>query len=302
MTSIPEAGQEAPGEDHLTYPTPHYVTSGFGILDALYAELFEGGQDDHARVANHGGSPIITPVFEMRPYCWCDGARTGHEDACPPNFIHHQSGFEATWYKHAERGESCNIILSALQWAAVLRSCIDAVLELPRAYRVMITGSREWAADLRVPGSKSRFRDDWDIAPSPQRDAMIAALRGARERAGNRPMLIVHGAAAGADSMSGLLAHRSGVQTEEWPALWRREDGTTRGGYDRAEALRMRPVHASKGAPYNRAAGPERNRAMLAAGADECLAFRATGAGNRGTDDMIRIATAAGIPVTVTEA
>jgi len=302
MTFTPELGQLATGATFTTVSTPHYVTDGFTILDALYAERFEGGQDLHARVANHGGEPIVNDVFEMRAYCWCDGEAAGHEDGCPPNFTHHRTGFQAFWYKHAQRSATCNVSPTAVEWAEVLRECIDALLDAPSPYRVLITGSREFGSDLFRPGSKSRFRDDWTTVPSPQRDAMIAALRGARQRAGDRPMLIVHGAANGADRLSGLLAERSGVHTEEWPALWRREDGTVRGGYDRAEALRMRPVNAPKGAPYFRGAGPERNRAMLAAGADECLAFRAIGAANRGTDDMIKIARAAGIPVTVTEA
>lgn len=302
MTFDPELGQLLTGATFTQTPTPHYVTAGFSILDALYADLFEGGKDHHARVANHGGSPIITDTFEMRPYCWCDGETEGHEEGCPPNFVHHPSGFQAHWYKHAERGETCNQAPTPLQWAAVLRQCIDAVLELPSAYRVLITGSRDYGSDLRVPGSKSRLREDWASAPSPQRDAMVAALRAARERAGDRPLLIIHGAANGADRLSGMLAMRTGVPTEEWPALWRREDGSTRGGYDREEALRVRAVYAPPGQPYNRQAGPERNRAMVAAGADECLAFKAIGAGNRGTQDCINVATAAGIPVTVTEA
>lgn len=302
MTYEPELGQIISGATYTSVETPSYVTDGFHILDALYAEMREGGGDLFARTSNHGGERIVTDVFEMGPYCWCDGQAQGHDDGCPPNFIHHPTGFQAHWYKHASRGETCNIAPSALEWAAVLRECIDALLELPQPYVVLITGSRDFGADLRVPGSKSKFRDDWASTPSPQRDAMVAALRGARERAGNRPLLVRHGAAAGADSLSGALAARAGVATEEWPALWRREDGSTRGGYDRAEALRVRSVYSPPGQPFNRAAGPERNQAMVDAGADECLAFKAVGAGNRGTQHCIDAASKAGIPVYVTEA
>lgn len=302
MTYEPELGMLLSGATYSSIETPSYVTAGFQILDALYAELREGGDNLHSRTSNHGGERIVTDTFEMGPYCWCDGEREGHQDRCPPNFIHHQSGFQANWYKHSERGATCNVAPSVLQWAAVLRQCIDALLELPQPYRVLITGSRDFGADLRLPGSKSRFREDWASAASPQRDAMVAALRSARERAGNRPMLVIHGAASGADKLSGLLAERAGVSTEEWPALWRREDGSTRGGYDRAEALRVRAVYSPPGQPFNRAAGPERNTAMVNAGADECLAFKAIGAGNRGTQHCIDEAAAAGIPVTVTEA
>lgn len=298
----PEIGQILTGAAFTSTETPTYVTDGFQILDALYADLREGGDDHHARTSNHGGERIVTDTFEMGPYCWCDGEREGHEQGCPPNFIHHFSGFQVHWYKHAERGSTCNVAPTPLQWASVLRECIDALLELPRPYVVLITGSRDFGADLRVPTSKSKFRDDWASVVSPQRDAMVAALRGARERAGGRPLLVRHGAAAGADQLSGLLATRAGVATEEWPALWRREDGSTRGGYDRAEALRVRAVYAPPGQPFNRAAGPERNQAMVDAGADECLAFKAIGSGNRGTQHCIDAATKAGIPVHVAEA
>ena len=171
-----------------------------------------------------------------------------------------------------------------------------------RPYRILITGSREFGADLRAPGSKSKLRSDWATAPSPQRDAMVAALRAARLRANGRPIVLIEGDAAGADRLAGALARRSGVEVEEWPALWRREDGSIRGGYDRDEALRVRAVYAPPGQPYNKKAGPERNTAMVQAGADECLAFKAIGAGNRGTQHCIDEATAAGIPVHVTEA
>jgi len=302
MTYEPELGQLASGATYTSVQTPSYVTAGFQILDALYADLREGGGYLFARVSNSGGERIVTDTFEMGAYCWCDGEREGHADGCPPNFIHHFSGFQAQWYKHSERGATCNTAPSPLQWAAVLRECIDALLDLPKPYVVLITGSRDFGADLRVPGSKSRFRADWATVPSPQRDAMVAALRGARERAGDRPLILRHGTANGADSLSGVLAARAGVPTEEWPALWRREDGSTRGGYDRAEALRVRAVYAPPGQPYNSKAGPERNQAMVDAGADECLAFKAIGSGNRGTQHCIDAATAAGIPVHVTEA
>lgn len=285
----------------MTHETPSYVTDGLRLLDALWAERYEGGRDLHPRTSNHGGREIITATFDLRAYCWCFGEREGHEEGCPPNFRHHGTGLEVEWYKHAERGSTITTVPSATEWAAILRDCMDAVASAPAPYRVLITGSREFGADLRHPKSKSSLRDDWVTAPSAQRDAMVAAFRGARERAGGRPLVIVEGDAAGADRLAGALARRSGCEVEEWPALWRREDGSIRGGYDRAEALRVRAVYSSDRGFY-RGAGPERNRAMVAAGADECLAFRAVGAGNRGTDDCIAVARAAGIPVTITEA
>lgn len=49
---------------------------------------------------------------------------------------------------------------------------------------------------------------------------------------------------------------------------------------------------------HGKAAGPIRNRDMLKSGADLVIAFRMDGE-SRGTDDMIAIAVAAGVPVVV---
>jgi hypothetical protein len=84
-----------------------------------------------------------------------------------------------------------------------------------------------------------------------------------------RPIVIVHGGCpTGADAMAATWAQRAGVECEVWPAEW---------------------------AAYGRAAGPIRNALMVEAGARLCLAFPLPG--SRGTEDCIRRAEAAGIPV-----
>lgn len=83
--------------------------------------------------------------------------------------------------------------------------------------------------------------------------------------------VVVHGAAPGADSLAESLAHARGLAVEAHPADW---------------------------ATYGRRAGPIRNAAMLASGIDRVVAFRMPGA-SRGTDHMVRIAQAAGIPTEV---
>ena len=84
-----------------------------------------------------------------------------------------------------------------------------------------------------------------------------------------RPIVIVTGGCpTGADRMAEEWAHRAGVEVEVWLADW---------------------------AAYGRAAGPIRNGRMVAAGARYCLAFPLQG--SRGTEDCIRRAEAAGIPV-----
>ena len=80
---------------------------------------------------------------------------------------------------------------------------------------------------------------------------------------------LVHGGATGADHHASGVALAFGVACEEHPADW------TRG----------------------HRAGPERNQAMVDAGADVCLAFPLPG--SRGTWDCVKRANAAGIPVRI---
>jgi hypothetical protein len=81
--------------------------------------------------------------------------------------------------------------------------------------------------------------------------------------------VIVHGGAAGADTLADAEARRRGFDVEVHPADW------TRG----------------------RRAGPERNREMAQAGADECIAF--WDGLSRGTASMIALAVQAGIRTTI---
>ena len=83
--------------------------------------------------------------------------------------------------------------------------------------------------------------------------------------------VIVHGAAPGADTLAATLATARGLVVEAHPADWARD---------------------------GRRAGPLRNQAMLATGIDRVVAFRLSGA-SPGTDHMVRLAQAAGVPVDV---
>src|SRR5215831_106302 len=116
----------------------------------------------------------------------------------------------------------------------------------PPPYRVLVTGSRTW--------------DDWG--------RLDAGLLAAAGRAGGRPVLIVHGAAGGADAMADRIALARGWAAEPHPADWVR---------------------------HGKAAGFIRNAEMVAAGAGECLAFIRDG--SRGASDCAARARAAGIPV-----
>lgn len=82
------------------------------------------------------------------------------------------------------------------------------------------------------------------------------------------PIEIIHGAARGADTIAGKIATAFGFEVREFPADWEKD---------------------------GRAAGPMRNKVMLGTAPDLLYAFRTYGP-SRGTDHMISIAYAAGVP------
>jgi len=86
---------------------------------------------------------------------------------------------------------------------------------------------------------------------------------------------VVHGAARGADRIAGQIARRLGLTVEEHPADW---------------------------SSFGVSAGPRRNADMLRAGADFVLAFKDgfdRSMRRGGTEGMVRIALAAGVPARV---
>lgn len=88
-----------------------------------------------------------------------------------------------------------------------------------------------------------------------------------------RPSVVIHGAARGADTMAGLIAEQAGIPVERYPV-----DNAIDGPWP--------------------AAGMNRNRRMLEASKpDVVLAMP----GGRGTAGMVRIARAAGVRVVVLE-
>lgn len=119
--------------------------------------------------------------------------------------------------------------------------------------RVLVCGDRNW-------------EDHWII---------MRVLRGIYEGARDWmwPLVVVHGAAPGADSMANACAGDIGAVVEPYPAEWDK---------------------------YGRAAGPRRNQQMLDEGKpDVVLAFHDNLAESKGTGDMVRRAKKAGLPVYV---
>lgn len=115
------------------------------------------------------------------------------------------------------------------------------------AYRVLVTGSRDW----------------------PSADAIWSALKQVCDEHGAGNVVIVHGAARGADAMAARYAEMWGIRTEVHPADWK-------GG-------------------YGRAAGFRRNAEMVKLGADVCLAFIRND--SRGATHCADLAEQAGIKV-----
>jgi hypothetical protein len=112
--------------------------------------------------------------------------------------------------------------------------------------RVLICGDRHWNAHRPIAELLSQFPAD---------------------------TVVIHGGAAGADSIAGFAARDQGLAVVAFPADW-----TT----------------------YGRAAGPIRNARMLNEGQpDEVHAFHNNIEKSRGTKDMVRQAREAGVPVTI---
>jgi hypothetical protein len=76
---------------------------------------------------NYGGVTFENDKFIMRNYCWCDGDKEGHEDSCPPNFVHKPTNLIISWYKHCGRGITANKELKAYEWALIVSDCINSL-------------------------------------------------------------------------------------------------------------------------------------------------------------------------------
>lgn len=145
----------------------------------------------------------------------------------------------------------------------------------------------EWIGDLiaRCDGVDEQDGSPFRILVTGSRDfgdylAMQHALMDViQTRPDHTGAVLVHGGAPGADTIAGQIWH-------EW----------------RAHGMRLAPaeVHPADWDRYGRAAGPRRNRKMVALGADVCLAFPI--GVSRGTRGCVALCERAGIPVVVHEA
>jgi hypothetical protein len=121
-------------------------------------------------------------------------------------------------------------------------------------FRVLMCGDRNWTK-----------RD-------PIRRALVFVLWSMALWIPRRDIVVIHGAARGADTIAGEIAEKMGFQVRSFSADWNR---------------------------YGRAAGPIRNREMLAADPHVAFAFHSDLDNSKGTKDMVSIAEAAGVEVQV---
>jgi len=119
-------------------------------------------------------------------------------------------------------------------------------------YRVLVCGGRNYGCAL------SEIRRAWQVL-----DALHAHVR-----ARGQVLVLVHGAAPGADMVAQLWAEQRGVETVQFPCDWAHESGT------------------------------DRNKRMVAFGAEMCVAFP----GGAGTAHTVRLCRRVGMPVSTVDA
>ncbi len=113
--------------------------------------------------------------------------------------------------------------------------------------RLLICGSRNWSD------------------PEPVRREILARR--------NQIEVVIHGAARGADTLTGEIATELGIPVLEFPANWK---------------------------AYGKSAGPKRNTQMITEGRpDMVLAFTSDLGQSHGTRNMVKQAMEAGIPTKV---
>jgi hypothetical protein len=140
-------------------------------------------------------------------------------------------------------------------------------------FRVLITGSREFS--------------DYETVRLEIGHVLTELMAG---HGPSPSMVVVHGAARGADTLAERAAREFRLPTEPHAARWA---APCRGTCPAKSHRRT----GRTGDTYCPAAGNYRNEEMVRLGADLVLAFFKAGAANLGTADCVRQAERAGIPV-----
>ena len=79
---------------------------------------------------NYSGVHFENDIFEMHPYCWCDG------DDCPqcgsmeqPNFEYKPTGYRIRWYKWPLRDSYANVHIDIEEFTKMVDHCIESLNE-----------------------------------------------------------------------------------------------------------------------------------------------------------------------------
>ena len=112
-----------------------WATSGLNSLAEVISEHRGYKKDKYSYgpllTSSDGDEDFVNDTFEMRSYCHCDGGRLGHEESCPPNFIHRPTGIIISWYNHSSRGITANVDwIPALSWHRIINECVESVVKL----------------------------------------------------------------------------------------------------------------------------------------------------------------------------
>lgn len=103
----------------------YWASDGIDLIANKLADISR----EYDGIGANTNSFFENDTFMMKDYCWCDNEREGHEEACPPNFVHKPTNFIITWYKYYGRGMTANKNLSALEWLEILKDCIQSLEE-----------------------------------------------------------------------------------------------------------------------------------------------------------------------------
>jgi YspA, cpYpsA-related SLOG family len=127
-------------------------------------------------------------------------------------------------------------------------------------YRILITGDRDFTEYPVIFEALTKAWNDFGIASTP-----TPALHQSRN------IMVIHGAAKGADTLAGKAAFMLGFGIRVYPAEWSK---------------------------YGRGAGPERNKRMIKENkVDLVLAFHHNLKDSKGTKDMVTKALELGVPI-----
>jgi hypothetical protein len=98
----------------------HFVECGLRYLGTEVERLVGASPCDSS------GAEFENDIFSMKAFCWCDGDIKGHEEGCPPNFLHKKTGFCVEWYKYLGRSTEHSEI-SQKEFRKIIAECLESL-------------------------------------------------------------------------------------------------------------------------------------------------------------------------------